>query len=204
MQHKKFDSDIDIDFANRDQILRLIKHIPASMMRDDKLARHATGVYFTEIPQDPFSGMASLDYNTAEQRGYVKLDFLNVNVYGLVRDPQHLDHLMQQEPPWDRLYDPEFCAQLIHIGGHYDTLIKMPEAVNSITRMAMFLSVIRPAKRHLIGRHWSEVAATVWQRPEDDSYYFKRAHAVSYSQLVAVHMNLLVEGAVPSQINVQL
>ena len=59
--------------------------------------------------------------------------------------------------------------------------------------MAMFLAVIRPAKRHLAGKKWAEVAQTVWQRPSDDSYFFKKAHAVSYAHLVAVHMNLLEE-----------
>ena len=67
----------------------------------------------------------------------------------------------------------------------------MPEAVNSIPRLAMFLSVIRPAKRHLIGRPWAEVAKTIWERPDDGGYYFKKSHAVAYAHLVAVHMNLL-------------
>ena len=102
---------------------------------------------------------------------------------------------MPQEPALDRLYDPEFCSQLIHIGAHYETLIKMPQAVNSIPRLAMFLAVIRPAKRHLIGRTWQEVAATVWERPADDSYYFKKAHAVGYAHLVAVNMNLITQAS---------
>lgn len=186
----KFKSDIDIDFANREQILSLLKHTPAGIIKDDKLSRHNTGVYFTDIPVDPFSGCASLDYQVAEDRGYMKLDFLNVNLYSRVRDEAHLIELMTAEPPWDKIYEREFCEQLIHIGNHYDTLIKMPEAVNSIPRMAMFLSVIRPAKRHLIGQKWANVATTVWERPTDDSYYFKKSHAVAYATLVAVNMNL--------------
>ena len=69
----------------------------------------------------------------------------------------------------------------------------MPEAIDSIPRMAMFLSIIRPAKRHLVGKSWKEIALTVWNKPNDDSYFFKKSHAVSYAHLVAVHMNLLVE-----------
>jgi len=53
------------------------------------------------------------------------------------------------------------------------------------------LSVIRPSKRHLIGLKWAEVAKTVWEKPNDDSYYFKKSHAISYAMLVQVHMNLL-------------
>lgn len=186
----KFKSDIDIDFANRDQILSLLPHTDASIIRDGKIAKHNTGVYFTAIPQDPFTAQASLDYNTAEELGYVKLDFLNVNIYNQVKDEAHLQQLMTTEPDWTKLYDREFCEKLIHIGNHYDTLIKMPQAVNSIPRMAMFLSVIRPAKRQLIGKNWSEVAQTVWERPADDSYYFKKSHSLAYAHLVVVNMNL--------------
>jgi DNA polymerase III alpha subunit len=55
----------------------------------------------------------------------------------------------------------------------------------------MFLAVIRPAKRHLIGRTWKEVAATVWDKVEGEGYSFKKAHAISYSQLVVVNLNLI-------------
>jgi hypothetical protein len=188
----KFRSDIDIDFADREQVLNLLNVTPASIIRDGKLTRHNTGVYATDIPVDPFVGSASLDYQAAEDRGYMKLDLLNVHVYKQVRDETHLIKLMQ-EPDWTKLYDPAICGQLIHINNHYDTLLKMPEPVDSIPRLAMFLAVIRPAKRHLIGKTWKEVAADVWTKPSDDDYYFKKAHAISYSQLVAVNLNLLCE-----------
>ena len=186
-----FKSDIDIDFGDRDTALKLLPHTPAGIIRDGKLMRHNTGVYVTDVPVDPIAGTASLDYNEAEDRGYIKLDFLNVAVYNQVKSEQHLIELMNVEPPWEKLYDPEFCAQLIHIGSHYDTLVRMPEPVNSIPRLAMFLAIIRPAKRHLIGKPWKEVAATIWNKPEDGSYYFKKSHSISYSHLVVVHMNLL-------------
>ena len=195
VQTVKFSSDIDIDFADREQILNLLPHTAATIIKDKQATKHNTGVYFTDIPTDPFQGFASIDYKQAEDIGYLKLDFLNVSLYNQVKSEQHLIELMQQEPDWTRLYNRELCAQLIHVGNHYDTLIKMPEAVNSIARMAMFISVIRPAKRHLIGKTWAEVAKTVWERPDDDSYYFKKAHAISYSHLVVVHMNLLTNSA---------
>jgi hypothetical protein len=188
----KFRSDIDIDFADRQQVLGLLNVTPASIIRDGKLVKHNTGVYATDIPVDPFVGSASLDYQAAEERGYMKLDLLNVHVYKQVRDETHLIKLMQ-EPDWTKLYDPGICAQLIHINNHYDTLLKMPEPVDTIPRLAMFLAVIRPAKRHLIGKTWKEVAADVWTKPSDDDYYFKKAHAISYSQLVVVNLNLLCE-----------
>ena len=186
-----FKSDIDIDFADREQVLTLLDVTPSSIIRDGKLVKHNTGVYATDIPVDPFSGSASLDYTDAEDRGYMKLDFLNVHVYKQVKSEEHLIKLMQ-EPDWSKLYDSSICAQLIHINNHYDTLLKMPEKVDSIPRLAMFLAVIRPAKRHLIGRTWKEVAATVWDKVEGE-YAFKRSHSVAYAQLVVVNLNLFCE-----------
>jgi hypothetical protein len=189
----KFKSDIDIDFGDRERALKLLNVTPASIMRDGKLIKHNTGVYPTDIPLDPFTGMASIDYETAEDLGYNKLDFLNVSLYTQIKSEEHLQQLMNTEPLWDLLKEPDFCSQVIHIGNHHGTLMKMPELVDSIPRMAMFLAVIRPAKRHLIGKTWKEVAETVWDKPTDDSYHFKKAHAVAYSHLVAVHMNLICE-----------
>jgi hypothetical protein len=189
----KFKSDIDIDVADRDRALTFLKYTAATIIRDNKVSKHNTGVYFTEIPADPFTGRASLDYEAAEDLGYTKVDILNVGLYQQIRNEEHLEQLMSQEPLWDLLQARDFCSQLIHIGSHYDTLIRMPEPVDSIPRLAMFLAVIRPAKRHLIGRTWSEVAKTVWERPADDEYYFKKAHAVSYAHLVAVNMNLICD-----------
>ena len=186
----KFKSDIDIDFADREQVIGLLNVTQASILRNGEMVKHNTGVYATDIPQDPFTAQASIDYDVAEDRGYVKLDFLNVNLYKQVRDEAHLIELMR-EPDWAKLYDPDFCAQLMHVNAHYDTLIKMPEAVNTIPRLAMFLAIIRPAKRHLVGKTWKEVAETIWDKPDDDTYYFKKAHAIAYSNLVVVNMNLL-------------
>ena len=187
----KFKSDIDIDFGDRTRALDLLKHTPASINRDGNWVNHNTGVYVTDIPTDPFTGRASLDYEAAEARGYMKLDMLNVSLYNQVKSEQHLQELIAQEPEWERLYDPEFCSKLIHIGNHYDTLIKMPEAVNTIPRMSMLLAIIRPAKRHLIGKSWKDVANDVWTKPTDDGYFFKKSHSLAYAHLVVVNMNLL-------------
>ena len=188
----KFKSDIDIDLGDRTQALAVLEHVPASILRDGVLVKHNSGIYVTDITVDPFSGQASLDYKTAEDRGYVKLDLLNVSLYTQITSEDHLIHLMQ-EPLWDLLQQEQFFGQLIHVGSHYSTLTKMPEPVDSIPRLAMFLAVIRPAKRHLIGQPWSEVAKTIWERPVDDGYYFKKSHSIAYSHLVVIHMNLICE-----------
>lgn len=192
----KFQSDVDIDFASRDQLLEHIKHIPAAMRNIKPMRKHATGVHLTEIPYDAVNNMANIDYTDAEKRGYFKLDLLNVHVYNQVRDEQHLIELMR-EPNWNKLYEKEFVEKLIHLGNHFDTIRKMPELINSIPRLAMLLAVIRPGKKHLVGLPWSEVTKTVWDK-DAEGYTFKKAHAIGYAWLVAVHMNLIEETTVIS------
>lgn len=187
----KFKSDIDIDFADRSKILEIIDHVPASMRNVTPIRKHPTGIHVTDIPSDPINNMSSIDYKDAENRGYVKLDLLNVHVYNHVRDESHLNDLMRV-PDWSKLNDKEFVQKLIHIGNHYDTLMMMPEPIDSINRMAMFLAVIRPAKRSLIGKPWSEVEKTIWDK-SGEGYHFKKSHSISYAWLVVVHMNLLTE-----------
>lgn len=189
----KFKSDIDIDFGDREAALKLLNYIPAGIVRDGKLVKHNTGVYVTDIPTDPFTGTASIDHKVAEELGYTKLDLLNVSLYNQIKNEEHLIHLMSTDPDWSKIYDPEFCSKLIHIGNHYKTLISFPEAVNSIPRLMMFMAVIRPAKRHLIGLPWSEVAKTIWETPIDGSYGFKKSHSCAYAHLVVVNINLLTE-----------
>ena len=171
-------------------MLDLIDHVPASQLKDAKLVPHNTGIYVTDIPQDPFTGLSSIEYQSAEDRGYIKLDLLNVNIYQRVKDEEHLNQLMHQTPDWSKFNnDRDFFERLIHVNNHWNVLKKMPEPVDTIPRLAMFLAIIRPAKRHLIGQTWKEVAKTIWDRSED-GYQFKRSHAVAYAHLVVVDMNL--------------
>jgi hypothetical protein len=69
----------------------------------------------------------------------------------------------------------------------------------SIEQLAAVLAIIRPAKRYLIGKDWATVNAEVWQKPSDDEYYFKKAHAVAYAAAIVVQMNLICEGLISEQ-----
>jgi len=188
---KKYTTDVDVDFGNRELILEKINHVPSAMRKVNPMRKHNTGVHITEIPYDPVHDMAALDYVEAEERGYFKLDLLNVHVYNQVRDEKHLVELMR-EPDWSKLNDSKFVEQLIHLGNHYNSIKRMPEPIDSIPRLAMFLAAIRPGKKHLIGLPWTEVNKTIWDK-DDTTYTFKKSHAVAYAHLVVVHMNLLVE-----------
>lgn len=183
-------ADIDLDFADRDQILNLIQHTPARLIVDGKVRRHNSGVYVTDIPVDPIHGCASIDYQTAEERGYFKIDFLNMHVYKLIKDPEHYKQMLAAPPPWQRLWqDPIWAQQLVHVGNYTELLSEMKP--DSIPRMAAFISIIRPGKAHLQRKDWKTVFETVWDSDDSRGYTFKKAHALSYAMLVSLHMNLI-------------
>ena len=185
-------ADIDIDLADRDQLLALIRSVPARQMHQQQPRRHNSGVYVTDMPWDPVNRCAAIEYTEAEQRGYFKIDLLNMSVYQLVRDEQHLQGLLAQEPPWSRLWqDPEWASQLVHIGNYTDLLASMRP--DSIPRMAAFISVIRPGKAHLQDQPWDRVFREVWDGDNSRGFVFKKSHALGYSRLVTLHMNLLAD-----------
>jgi DNA polymerase III alpha subunit len=183
--------DIDIDFADRTQVLDIIKHIKASRVDNDKAVVHNTGVYLQSIPHDPITNLASIEYKQAEARGYFKIDFLNVSVYKNIKNEEHLLFLMNQEPLWDLLLENDFTDNLFHVNGHGSVLREMKPA--SVEELAAVLAMIRPAKRHLIGKTWPEVMIEIWKKPENEEYYFKKAHAVAYAMAIVVQMNLICE-----------
>jgi hypothetical protein len=189
-------ADIDLDFADRELVLKLIQHTPARQLHQGQVRRHNSGVYVTDIPHDPIHQCAAIDYELAEQRGYFKIDFLNMTVYNLVKSPEHYKQMQAQDPPWSRLWtDSAWASQLAHVGNYTELLKQMQP--DSIPRMAAFISIIRPGKSHLQGKSWTEVFDTVWDGDSSRGFVFKRSHAVSYAALVALHMNLLNQPAEP-------
>jgi DNA polymerase III alpha subunit len=182
--------DIDIDFADRSKALGVLKHIKASRY-DKSLVAHNTGVYLHSVPIDPIKNLCSINYNEADDLGYFKIDFLNVSLYSGVKDEEHLIQLMNTEPLWDLLQQNDFTDLLFHVNGHGNLLRQMKPC--SIEELAMCLALIRPAKRHLVGRTWTEIAAEIWTKPTNGDYYFKKSHAIAYSTAIVVHMNLICE-----------
>lgn len=180
--------DIDIDFAHRDLALEHLKHVDAIISPSKK---HNSGIYCTSIPHNPFTNESILTYDEAESRGYFKIDLLNVSVYEKVQSREHLLKLMETEPLWDLLEQDDFVNLLFHVNGHGSILREMKP--RCIQELAAVLAMIRPAKRHLIGKGWREVMDEVWIKPDNDEYYFKKAHAIAYAHVVVVQMNLICE-----------
>lgn len=183
--------DIDIDFVDREQALKLFKHIGASRIDDGKTVKHNTGVYFHEVPVDAVTKLCAVPYDQADQEGYFKIDFLNVGIYKGIKDEVHLTQLMETEPLWDLLLQDEFVDLLFHLNGHGDTIRKTRPT--SVEQLAAVLAMIRPAKKYLIGKPWPTIMSEVWTKPETGDYYFKKSHATAYAVAIVVQMNLICE-----------
>lgn len=189
----KVDFDVDIDMANREDILNILPHVPASIEKNGKYSKHNSGVYFQNIPVLPLEQFAALDYKQAEEEGFFKVDFLNNHVYHNVRDEAHLNQLVAQEPVWELLEYREVVEDLFQISKHYELVQRYKP--KSLEELAMLLAIIRPAKKHLQGLGWDEIKETVWESPESGEYHFKKSHAFSYAMVIIVQLNLLAENA---------
>lgn len=180
--------DIDIDFADRDIILSHIEHRVAKL---DTGKKHNTGVYATEVPHNPVNNLSTIEHKTAEERGYFKLDFLNVSIYKDVENEQHLTQLMERTPLWQLLEHKDFVDKVFHLSGH-DKLLKQLRP-DTLEKLAATLAIIRPAKRHLATQSWEKILSEVWTKPIGNEYYFKKSHAHSYAMACIVHINLICE-----------
>lgn len=183
--------DIDIDLADRETALQHLEYVKASRLLNNELQAHNTGIYVQKIPHNPLNNLSNIHYKEAENRGYFKIDLLNVSLYKDVKDDDHLTKLMETEPLWELLEQDDFRNLLFHINGHGDILRTMKP--KNIEQLAAILAMIRPAKRYLVGKDWNTVMVEIWTKPNNDEYYFKKAHAIAYAHAIVVQMNLICE-----------
>ena len=187
----KINFDVDIDMANRDNFLDLIKHTPASIEKDGTFTKHNTGVYFQNIPKFPLEGYSTIDHKQAEDEGWFKVDYLNNSVYANINDEAHLNKLLAMEPLWELLQHSEVVTQLYHVNNYLNVL--QDYKPTSIEQLAMILAIIRPGKKHLLGKSFDEIEKTVWVKPESGEYYFKKAHAIAFATAIVVQLNRMCE-----------
>ena len=186
-------TDVDIDVFGREDILAGINCIYGRIDRaNDKHEKHPTGVYFQNIPRDPLTNISTLDHRIANDYGYFKIDFLNVNMYEGVRDESHLQELIDKEPPWDFFEYEEVTEQLFHLKGHSNLLTRFKP--RSVEDLAMILAIMRPGKAYLQREGWDRIRKEVWIKNTDSTIYqFRRCHAVAYALAIIVDLNLLIE-----------
>lgn len=180
--------DIDIDLLNRDLALVHLEHKNASMIQHGMRIKHNTGIYVQDIPTDHMN-IASIDYESAEKLGYFKLDLLNNSTYQGIDSIELRDQLINKEPNWDLLHIREIVENLPHISDHYNMVKKLNP--RSIEQLAAVLSIIRPAKRYLQDETWDTILNEIWIKPLDNSYYWKKSHAIAYSVLVIMKLNYM-------------
>lgn len=198
--YKKARTDIDIDFKDGKSVIAQLPCVRSTeRITEDGLIAHNSGVHFDNIPVDPVSGLASIQYKEAERLGYQKVDILSQSAYAHVRDRQHMKELMNKEPDWDLLLVPDIVNELSQIKKHISLLhVWKPK---SIDELAMFIAMIRPGKRKCQSMNtWDEVKKTIWDYDsiELDAEgkklrYFKKPHAYAYSLMIVVQLNALVE-----------
>ena len=184
--------DIDIDVADRDQLLQHLNCIRASKISDNEITLHNTGIYLQDIPRDPILNCSSIDYKDAEQLGYYKIDILNLGLYKKTKSREHIVELKNKDIDWSVFENKEFVEQLYHLHNHADIVVQL--APKSIEELAAVLAIIRPAKRYLKNCSWDEIKQKVWLKEKNnDQYGFKKSHAISYAMLVYVQAQLIIE-----------
>lgn len=179
--------DIDIDTIDRNKILDVLPHIPASKINNNKITKHNVGVYFQDIPFEIETGFSSINFKEAENLGYFKIDILNNSVYNEIQNEDQLNELLLQEPVWEMLQIKEVCEKIAHIGNHFDVVSKIKP--KSIEELAIILALIRPGKRYLLNKPMNVIKNEIWSKPIDGSYYFSRAHSIAYATSITVQMN---------------
>ena len=175
--------DVDIDVFNRDDVLSLIRHIPA-MKLSPKKSKHATGIYIQNIPVDYETGWAYEDYNTEPAQ---KLDLLNFSVLDKFLSNDQISHLINIDPDWSLLTKKEFVEKTTHIHNWFELISS--KKIDSVEKLAMFLGIIRPGKDYLKNQPWSVIEKEVWKEPKD-GYFFKKSHAFGYALTIVALMNL--------------
>jgi len=186
---KKRIGDVDVDVGSRESALEALsgQYVSSSLKPKDAPDRaaqgrytpHPTGIYLFDMPVDPVTGISSLDSVRASELGYQKVDV--IQNHALHERPISPSEFMEIVDDFDftifdddRIYDG-----LVHLSRYRDLVQSMQP--RSVEDLAIILALIRPAKKHLIGRSMDEIRREIWKKA--DGYYFKKSHAIAYALL---------------------
>lgn len=194
MTYNIADLDVDLSENTRNDILNKIKHIPASKINEKGIFPHNVGVYFCDVPQDKISGLASIDYKRAEEEfGFYKVDLLHNLTYDKFSSRKEVEDSISKEPNWNLLKNPLVVEKLPHINNYADLLLKLP-LITSVEELAMFIAIIRPAKKYLIDsvlkNGWKSIEDKIWLK-EENGFQFKKSHSIAYALSIVCCMNSL-------------
>lgn len=181
------DIDLDLSAEGIKKLKGLLKHIPASKITDKGITEHNCGIYPMNIPTDPLTGLSAIDYTTAEKDyGFVKIDLLHNQMYDTFSSESEIEALLAKPIDWRKLHNESIVKTLPHIGGYFTTLVSLPP-ITSVEQLAMFLALIRPAKKYLMDNvkknGWEAIKDVIWVKEdkEEQGFQFKKAHAIAYA-----------------------
>jgi len=184
--------DVDFDVKDRDNVVSIFDVVRASILSKGDLVRHKDGVYFQNIPIDPQTGLAVFPYDTAEELGYYKIDFLPNHVYDGLTSADQIDQILEGPIDWSMFENVDFVRKLFHFGGRVDSNTEMAEVVaayapKSVDQLALLIAIKLPAKKHLIGSEWDVLEQEMWTKSHDKLPQFKKSHSIAYALTVIVH-----------------
>lgn len=183
--------DIDIEVKDRNEVLLVLQQYHnASIIKNNKIIKHNTGIYTCNVKHDLLNNLCTIDYKQMEEYPYniPKIDLLNSNILGLFNNREEIIELLNIEPDWNMFKDENIVSQLFQLSKHYNIIQQyLPD---SIYKVAIILALIRPGKKYLIGQSWEDIEKEIWNKP-NEGYYFKKSHAIAYAMIIILHLNLM-------------
>jgi len=186
--------DIDIDFkTDFDPLEYFPQAVRAAMVDKDELKKHPAGAYLQYMPKDSISKLAAIPYKKADELGYFKVDFLHLSLLDIFESKEEIRTLLKVEPDWSILEDRESVEKMFQIHRHFDVIFKIKP--KSTEELADAISLIRPAKKHLINYYVNDkekIREELYKKPEDPKkYYFKRSHSLAYALNIVLQLHLI-------------
>jgi DNA polymerase III alpha subunit len=187
--------DVDIDTAPD---FKPENHFPkwlrAAVVKDGKIQPHPVGVYPQAMARDPVTGLSAIPYESAEELGYLKVDFLHLNFYQHFKSRQEIEVLLKDEPDWTLLQLPSTWPKLFQLAKHGELLQKIKP--KSVEELADCMALIRPGKKGLIGLYEKARASCrqALYAKDDEGYSFKKSHALAYALVVVLQLHLIKQG----------
>jgi len=189
--------DIDLDVMSSFKPSDIFKEcIPASMVRDGELKKHPCGIYFQNIPIDNLTELAAIPYEQAEEVGYFKIDFLHLTLLEHFESKADIRALVNIEPNWELLKDPQVVEKLFQISKQYDIIKKLN--IQSVNDLADTISLIRPGKIELLNEYLKnkqQVRKILYKPPTNGKPYYKKSHSISYALTIVLQLHL-IEGKI--------
>lgn len=184
--------DIDIDISPSVDLKSIFGDsiTNASMVLNNKLTKHPVGIYFQNIPKDPMTRFASIPYKNAQDYGYFKIDFLNLNVLDLFNNKNEIRELLKEEVDWSLLEDESLVKKLFQIGDHFDVVDQVKP--KNIQQLADILALIRPGKKHLLDkylRNKKEVRKVLYKKVE--KHDMRKSHVIPYALIIVLQLNII-------------